>query len=191
MSIEKQRVIQKNIKRILIRSTFKAKDYNSSGSVAHSHFKLFVNKRQKLLGLNCGFSPLTHSWMELNHSHSKQWGVFCPPGPTLCWCNAPRLCFSDECAREGPLREEGSCCPALNSRETGSLRAQMLQYKELIAHTEYRKVHLVPPSLYPPSLPRPPSQSLTRLSIPESSSLITRKFCFPETGSNSHTSLPM
>lgn len=36
------------------------------------HFKLFVNKRQKLLGLNCGFSPLTYSWMELNHSHLKQ-----------------------------------------------------------------------------------------------------------------------
>lgn len=40
-------------------------------------------------------------------------GLFCSPGPTLYWCNARRLCFSDECAREGPRQEEGGCCPAL------------------------------------------------------------------------------
>lgn len=75
MSIERQKVLQRTIKGILRRGTFKAKDGNSSGSLPHSHFKLFVNKRQKLLGLSRGFSPLTHSWMELNHSHSKQRGA--------------------------------------------------------------------------------------------------------------------
>ena len=86
MSIEKQKVLQRDISKASSEGApLKAKGCNSSGSLPHSHFKLFVNKRQKLLGLSCGFSPLTHSWMELNHSHSKQWGavLFSRPHPVL------------------------------------------------------------------------------------------------------------
>lgn len=60
MSVEKQKVIQRSIKGILTRDTFKAKDPQGSDALPHSHFKL-VNKKQKSLGLSCGFSPLTHS----------------------------------------------------------------------------------------------------------------------------------
>lgn len=52
--------------------------------------------------------------MELNHSHSKHWRLFCSSGLTLRWCNAARLGFSGECAREGPSQEEEALF--LNSR---------------------------------------------------------------------------
>lgn len=112
MSIEKQKAIQRNIKGIFIGGTFKAKDCNSSASLPHSHFKLFVNMRQKLLGLTVDFPPWPiPEWSWIIPTQSSE-GLFCSPGPTLCWCNAPRLCFSDECASQGPRQEEGKLLPS-------------------------------------------------------------------------------
>lgn len=126
-------------------------------------------------------------------------GLFCSSGPTLCWCNAPSLCFSDECAREGPHQEEGSCC--LVPKEHGEIEEawehRCLQQMKLIAHTEFGKFTLSLLLLTLDNCPLPPPLPISfplahlRPSDPESSSFITRELWFPETDFRDHTSLPM
>lgn len=102
-------------------------------------------------------------------------GLFFSPGSTLCWCNAPRLCFSDECAREGLRQEEGKLLPRLLGWMAGREEAQVhrcLQRKDwqltlstakltlsilLLSHHN----HPLPPAPLPPVLSSPPRPSFT------------------------------